>query len=120
MMSIHPPSEIREVTGITPSQKSSIRAFMQGAVYCWVKNRKDTSFAVRDLMGGENSSWVDTPLQVLYEKHIASGKNDDGAVDSAGQDLGWLVKSVLHDDNRAFEVSTDGMVNTYTWVANRP
>lgn len=47
-------SELREVHGISDIHKSLIKAFMQGAVYSWVKNRKGDSFAVRDLMGGEN------------------------------------------------------------------
>lgn len=101
-MSIVAQNKLREVHSISESQQSAIKNFIQGAIYRWVKNRKDEWFAVRDLMSGENNSWEGTPLQVLYDKHIATGKPPDGAVESAGQDLGWLVKSVLAADKRTF------------------
>lgn len=53
-MTLTPKSELREVSGIRDIEKGLIKAFIQGAVYCWVKNRKDEQFAVRDLVGGEN------------------------------------------------------------------
>lgn len=119
-MALLPPSELRTVQGITAEQELAIATFMQGAVYCWVKNRKDEAFAVRDLMGGENFSWEGTPLQVLYEKHINEGKNHDAAVEAAGKDLGWLVKSMLHADKRTFRAGHGGLVATYRWVGNEP
>lgn len=61
--------EIREVTGIQDDDKQAIINFLQGAVYCWCKNRKNEWFSMRDLMGGDNFFWEDTPLMVLYEKH---------------------------------------------------
>ncbi len=70
-MTLIPSSEIRDVTGLTRQQEGDIRNFLQGAVYTWCKNRKDEWFALRDLMGGDNYDWSDTPLQVLYDKHIS-------------------------------------------------
>lgn len=119
-MALNPSSEIRDVHGISDAEKDSIKAFMQGAVYCWVKNRKDEEFAVRDLVGGENYDWNRTPLQVLYEKHIDAGKNHDSSVEAAAKDLGWLVKAVLHEDKRTFEAGKTGLVNSYRWVGNEP
>lgn len=34
-------TEIRDVHGIPEEQKQRIIDFLQGAVYCWCKNRKD-------------------------------------------------------------------------------
>lgn len=93
---------------------------MQGAVYSWVKNRSGEWFAVRDLMGGENFSWEGTPLQVLYEKHIDGGKDHDGAIEGAARDLGWLVKTMLHEDRRTFEVDHPDIVAKYRWVGGEP
>ncbi len=59
--------DIREVKEITTDDKKSIMNFLQGAVYCWCKNRKDEWFSLRDLMGGDNYDWQGTPLIVLYE-----------------------------------------------------
>lgn len=76
-MALIPESEIREVQGITEEEEKLIRAFLQGAVYSWVKNRPGEWFAARDLVGGENFEWWGTPLYRLYQKHIDSGKGND-------------------------------------------
>ncbi len=119
-MTLSPASELRDVHGIDDAQKRLIKAFMQGAVYCWVKNRKGEPFAVRDLMGGENFEWRGTPLYGLYQKHINDGKDNDSAIECAAKDLGWLVKTVLAEDKRTFEASKSGLVSNYRWVGNEP
>jgi hypothetical protein len=117
-MTIKPESEVREIYGITPHEIQLIKSFMQGAVYSWVKNRKDEPFAVRDLVGGENYDWTDTPLFCLWEKHIKLGKLPEAAENDAAKDLGWITKSVLKKDKRTFKVEKQGLVNTYLWVDN--
>jgi len=119
-MAIIPVSELREVKGIEPSAMALIGAYMQGAIYSWVKNLSDRPFSVRDLVGGENYDWNGTPLIVLYEKHMNQGKDEDSAVKAAGIDLGWIVKSLLSEDKRTFDVGTNGLVKTYRWVGNEP
>lgn len=108
--------EMRDVSGISDEQKKAIKAFMQGAVYCWAKNQKDVEFAVRDLVGGDNADWGGTPLQALYDKHVQLGKDHPAAFDAAAIDLGWLVKAVLEADARKFTVSKSGRANAYLWV----
>jgi hypothetical protein len=61
--------------------------FLQGAVYCWCKNQPNKRFALRDLMGGDNSHWEGTPLIVLYEKY--ANANDNDSVKSTGIDAGY-------------------------------
>lgn len=119
-MALLPPSEIRQVTGITAQQEHLLRAYLQGAVYAWVKNRPGEQFAARDLFGGENFEWRGTPLYPLYEKHIASGKSADEAIEAAGKDCGWLLKSVLANDRRRFEVGRSGLTAGYRWVGGEP
>ena len=118
-MTLNPQSELRDVYGISDADKALIKAFMQGAVYCWVKNRQGDWFAVRDLMGGMNADWNGTPLQVLFEKHIDVGKDEDQAFTAAGIDLGWLVKTILDEDSRTFEVVTEE-VNKYRCLLPGP
>jgi hypothetical protein len=118
------PSELRDVHGISEMEKTLIKAFMQGAVYSWIKNCEAQAFAVRDLMGGENTEWEGTPLYVLYLKHIAIGKDDAEAIISAGRDLGWLTKTVLFEDKRTFVIDKvggpTGEVSSYQWIGHEP
>ena len=100
-------SEIREVHGITDVQRQRILDFLQGAVYCWCKNRSAEWFAARDLLGGDNFYWEGTPMFALYEK------SED--IEQAGKDAGWLLKRMLNDDKRTYESSTDGRVKQYRW-----
>ena len=117
-MTLSQKSDLRDVSGISDVEKELVKAFMQGAVYCWVKNRRDEQFAVRDLMGGENFDWNGTPLQVLYNKHIKLGKDDESAIKAAAIDLGWIVKGLLDADKRTFMVVKEGLVNQYRWDGN--
>lgn len=111
-------SKLRKEFGIPNDNLILIKAFLQGAVYSWVKNRKDEVFAARDLVGGENFDWTGTPLYCLYQKHIEQGKTNQKAIDEAGKDVGWILKAVLHEDKRTFETCDRGLSNGYRWLGN--
>lgn len=115
-MVLIPPSEVRNVSGLTSKQESDIENFLQGAIYAWCKNHKKEWFALRDLMGGENFDWGNTPLQILYDKHIAQGKCPDDAVAAAGRDGGWILKKVISLDGRQFETKKEAMTRQYRWL----
>lgn len=117
-MTLRPESELREPVGVEERDRELIRAFMQGAVYSWVKNCPDGYFAVRDLVGGLNNDWNGTPLQVLYDRHIEAGKDDQEAFEAAAKDLGWIVKTLLSDDRRIFRVEKSGLVNSYLMIGD--
>ncbi|MEA1877201.1 MAG: hypothetical protein U9N86_10060 [Bacteroidota bacterium] len=117
-MTLRNKSKMRKNFGICESDLHDIKCFLQGAVYCWAKNKKDEIFAARDLMGGENYEWSGTPLICLYNKHINKGKSDELAIEEAGKDLGWILKSVLDEDKRTFVASDKGMTQGYKWVGN--
>ena len=112
-MSLTNLSEIRDVTGITKEEMQKICDFLQGAVYCWCKNRPKEWFSMRDLMGGENYYWQGTPLYVLYKKH--EGRSAD-PVNEAGKESGWLLKKVIHEDKRTFETKKEELVRKYRWT----
>lgn len=65
----------RAVHGISEQQRRDMMNFLQGSVYCWCKNRKGEPFAARDLLGGDNYYWQDTPMMALYEYYLDG--NDD-------------------------------------------
>ena len=57
-------------------------------------------------MGGENFEWTGTPLYTLWEKHKKLGA--DNPVKSAGIDAGWILKKVILNDKRKFELRESG------------
>jgi len=116
---IHPESEIRRVSGISDEEENLIRAYLQGAVYIWVRDRAGEVFAARDLVGGRNFEWEGTPLYVLYQKY-ENTRSVDEAIDAAAKDLGWLLKAVLAEDKRNFNVTRSGLTAGYSWVGNEP
>lgn len=119
-MAIEPKSRLYKVYGITTEERDLIKVYIQGAVYCWIKNRKNEPFSVRNLAGGENHEWEGTPLYALWKKQANSGKKGKLAIKNAGKDLGFLTKTVLSDDKRTFIVEKAEMVNSYRWVGGEP
>jgi len=113
-------SKLRRNFGVNENDLIAIQHFLQGSVYCWVKNRSGEIFALRDLMGGSNFDWKGTPLYCLYEKHIASGKDSDAAIKEAGKDLGGILKIVLKEDKRTYETHEKDMSKGYRWVGSEP
>ena len=117
-MIINDNSRIYAVNGISESEKQRIHDFLQGAVYCWCKNRKEEWFAVRTLMGGDNFYWDGTPLKPLFDKYTAQGKTPTQAIDAAGKDCGKLLKQVVANDRRSFRTKTEALTRQYLWVGN--
>ncbi|PCH97865.1 MAG: hypothetical protein COB85_02410 [Bacteroidetes bacterium] len=103
-MSLHGGNKrLRPVEWLDQETQQRIEDFLQGSVYCWCKNREGEWFGLRDLMGGVNFDWTDTPLYPLYEHYHDAGETSEKAVDLAGIDAGWILKEVLADDPRRFE-----------------
>ena len=104
------------VNGFTDEEIAAMRNFLQGAVYCWCKNRRDEWFAARDLLGGDNYYWEGTPLYSLYDYYLDGDEdNNDYAVEEAGKAAGRLLKSVIVDDMRIFE-TREGYTREYKWT----
>ena len=111
-------NKVRRVHGITTAQYQAIRAFLQGAVYCWCINRREDHFVARDLVGGDNKDWRGTPLMVLYEYYLdGNDDNYDYAVTEAGKAVGRLLFEVLANDRRVFDTWED-YTRTYRWMGN--
>lgn len=119
-MALIPPSIVRNVRGVSDAQLDLMRTYLQGAVYSWVKNRSGEWFAVRNLVGGDNFEWQGTPLYPLFEKHVSLGKDNNNAITAAAKDAGWVLKRVLADDKRHFEVGRSGLTAAYRWLGNEP
>ncbi len=105
----------RTVNGIE-EHKESIMSFLQGSVYCWCKNRKDEPFAARDLLGGDNYYWQDTPMMALYEYYRAGDDvNHDYAFEEAAKAAGRLLYELLYYDKREFETWVE-YTRMYRWT----
>ena len=48
------------------------------------------------------------------------GKDDGTAIEDAAKDLGWLTKTVLHEDKRTYVRAMAGQVRSYRWVGGEP
>ena len=115
-MTLIPKSEIRNVKDLMPEEIQRAYDYLQGAVYCWCKNRKDEWFSARELFGGENFDWNGTPIIKLYDKHKSKGKKKDDAIKDAGKDVGWILKKVVDDDSRNFETKNEDFIRKYRWI----
>ena len=106
----------KRVHGFSEEQLRLMRAFLQGAVYCWCKNRKDEWFTARDLLGGDNYFWQGTPLYALYTHYLEGNiENHDYAVEEAGKAAGRLLMEVLINDKRTF-ATEEGYTRRYRWT----
>ena len=106
----------RGVHGIRENELHDIRLFLQGSVYCWCKNRKDEPFAARDLLGGDNYYWQDTPMEALYLYYKNGDEaNHDYAVEEAGKAAGRLLYQLLYYDKREFD-TWSGYTRMYRWT----
>lgn len=106
----------RAVHGISEQQQRNMMHFLQGAVYCWCKNCKNEPFTARDLLGGDNYYWQDTPMMVLFE-HYRNGNdaNNEYAIAEAGKAAGRLLYQLLYDDKREFRTWVD-YTRMYLWT----
>lgn len=106
---------IRNVRFVNANQMALIRAYLKGMVYSWCASRGVTPFAARDILGGVNNNWTNTPLHPLYDHYARLGYSNDKAINLAGRAVGWILMRVLADDDRTFHTYTD-YVRKYEWV----
>ena len=105
---------VKKVGGLSPEQERRVRDFLQGAVYCWCKSKKNQWFSCRDLIGGDKKNWQETAMQELYNNNRRKQSSDP--YKQSAVDAGCLLKSVLRDDKRGFDQGeTKSRVKRYRW-----
>lgn len=92
--------------------ETTIKVFMRGVVYGYCTGKKDVSFSLRTLFGGENRNWDKTPLIKLYEYYSDKGFEEEEAVRRAGRDAGHLLKMALREDKYEYKL-LGGRSNEY-------
>lgn len=96
---------------IPPVDIETAKVHIRGAVRSFCKNNPDQEFSVRILFGGENKDWSDTPLQRIYDYYVKEGYSD--AEKRAATDVGWLLKTVLHEDKYTYDHTVSGQIRVY-------
>jgi hypothetical protein len=115
-MAFGQPVEVKYVFGVNEAQLQLIHAFLQGAVYSWIKNRGGDWFTAQGILGQPDFR-KGTPLHVLFEKHTFLGKTSGAALRGAGIDLEWLLRSTLNRDPLPFELDGTQERVLYRWVS---
>lgn len=90
----------RPTAKLSPTQLVLAKKYLQGSVHSFCKNNPGIAFSLRDLVGGENKDWGETPLQVIYDYHISLDKTPKEAKRQAAIDAGLLLKEVLAEEKR--------------------
>lgn len=111
---IHPELKISQVTGISEDEEALIRAYLQSAVYIWVREHEGKKFTARDLVSDTNFQWKGSPLLILYLKYIKT-QSEEAADEAASKDLECLLRSVLTENKRNFKVEHSGENAKYSW-----
>lgn len=107
--------KIIQVKGLSEKERNEIKTYLQGQVYSFCKQKKNSRFFLRDLLGGENYFWQKTPVFCLYQRQLDAGKDHRRAFNQAAKDAGKLLKWVLDIDKREFIVHR-GWRLSYEWT----
>lgn len=103
---------------LIPIDIEIIKVYMLGAINSFCNNNRDSSFSIRILFGGINRNWQGTPIQKLYDYYVLNGKSYEQAAESASIDAGRLLKLVLEEDLRSFEIVGKDSGMLYKLVEN--
>jgi hypothetical protein len=95
---------LRDVHDISEPEKEAIKKQLAGAVDSWVREQPGKRFALRDLIDLDHLDSPGDPCRRLCEKHLLTEKGRQFAMAAAGRGLGWLLKTVLAEDERVFEM----------------
>ena len=84
---------------LNPEEFVSAKAYILGAVHGYTASDEEGCFSVRNLFGGKNKDWGDTPLQAIYNFYRNTEKlRHEEAAKRAAQDVGKLLRQVLNED----------------------
>lgn len=92
-------NKIISVTIVNYEEKQKITNFFDNLIIKWITQRNNEWFCINDLLDfclGQHKDWNGTPLQVLYDNHLNSGKTKKQSHTQAGRDAGKLLKETVH------------------------
>lgn len=97
---------ITNVRIVDNKEKQKIITFFDDIITKWLTDRNNEWFYINDLLDfgiGQHKDWNGTPLQVLYDNYINSGKTEEQAHTQAGKDAGKLLKETVHNRIEQFD-----------------
>lgn len=92
-------NKITNVTIVDNKEKQKIITFFNGIIAKWITDRNNEWFCINDLLDfgiEQHKDWNGTPLQVLRDNYISSGKTEEQAHTQAGIDAGKLLKETVY------------------------
>lgn len=105
---------ITNVRIIDYEEKQKIIAFFDDIITRWLTQRSDEWFYIKNLLDfgiGRHKNWNGTPLEVLYDNYINSGKTEKESITLSGQAAGKLLKETVHLRQENF----DTKINHYRY-----
>ncbi|MBP3449373.1 MAG: hypothetical protein J6K22_02805 [Spirochaetaceae bacterium] len=90
---------ITNVRIVDNKEKQKIITFFDDIITKWLTDRNNEWFCINDLLDfgiEQHKDWNGTPLQVLRDNYINSGKTEEQAHTQAGKDAGKLLKETVH------------------------
>ncbi len=104
-------SIIRKISArIDDDKTKKAKDYIKESVGEYCRNNPQTPFSVCALFGGTNRDWRETPLQAIYEEQPSDCKD---AKKQAAIDVGWLLKSVLAEDENFTYEEIKGYTKSY-------
>ena len=99
-------NRIINVKIVNNTDKQAIILYLDQIITNWINQNSNEWFCINDLLDfalGQHKNWSNTPLQVLYNNQINSGKTHQKALKSAGQAVGKLLKETVHNRIEQFD-----------------
>lgn len=91
---------------ICEEEANEIQEFIT-RLYNAVLNQSETiEFTLRDVLGGFNRDWNDTPLQKIYNVYFEQTNDRDITYQRAAREAGVFLKRALDKDERTFTAFT--------------
>lgn len=90
---------ITNIRIVNNKEKQKIITFFDDIITKWLTDRNNEWFCINDLLDfgiGQHKDWNGTPLQVLYDNYINSGKSNEESITLSGQAAGKLLKETVH------------------------
>ena len=107
-------NRIINVKIVNNTDKQAIILYLDQIITNWINQNSNEWFCINDLLDfgiGQHKDWNGTPLQVLYDNYINSGKTEEQAHTQAGKDAGKLLKETVH--NRIDQFDTKKLRHRY-------
>ncbi len=100
---------------LPPNQIDRAEKYIVQKLEEYLNEYPNEKFSVRILFGGDKRDWNGTDLQEFYN-HYAALFDDEKAKNRAANAVGRLLKYILQNDNRTYEITGRDTGNNYKLI----